>query len=112
MSEPCRLRRGEGYGACVDEGAQPLLPPLRTGAAGVLDDGDQVGTHVAQEGDGVHRLQGGELLGDHHQGVLRHMDGDVLTGLDVAGFHRLGGDEDRVLLIHDVFLQRKLILGR
>ncbi|MGM9606167.1 MAG: hypothetical protein ACI3XJ_01540 [Oscillospiraceae bacterium] len=27
MSEPCRLRRGEGYGACGDEGAPSFVDP-------------------------------------------------------------------------------------
>lgn len=27
MSEPCRLRRGEGYGVCDDEAALPLGEP-------------------------------------------------------------------------------------
>ncbi len=33
MSEPCRLRRGEGYGACDDEVAK-VLGTSRTGGSG------------------------------------------------------------------------------
>ena len=33
MDETCRLRRGEGYGACADEGASNAIAILRGGAA-------------------------------------------------------------------------------
>ena len=82
------------------EGAAALLHVIRAGAAGILEGDDELRVELGQRIDGVHRLHGGQLLGERHQGVFPDAHGDVLPGLDVAQFHRLGGDDNLSLCFH------------
>lgn len=101
MSEPCCLQRGEGYGACVDEGAAIL--PVLAGTAGILDALDELGRELGQRTDGVEGLQRGHALGPHHQRVIPDGQAQRAVCGEVGQLQRLGRDVEMVLVFHDDF---------
>ena len=72
MSEPCRLRRGEGYGACVDDAVQVRGP-------------HEIASELPEVALGVGELGGVE--GGQPELVQNFLPGPFIGPLINANFH-------------------------